>query len=344
MRKRKDRKMGAPEAKTPGSKRWGLLLRSSAGYALPMVLIISFGLTISGMAFLTIPDGERRNIRTSTHEKQALYFAEAGIRKALWRMNQGPIEEMAQWATFSDSTMSVTYADVDSTVDVDSTQILISVGNAGGKIDTIRVEVHIDPPSDHVGSYTDAWSNDGNLVFPEGNGPAQFQVLPTVDMGYYLSIADSVYYGDQSFDDSLSAGIHFIYGKATIRDGTVLDGSIVATDRVNFKNDTGNATISAQQVPAGSFYYPAYYPAVITLGADDDVESGKKLALTIKGLVYSAGEVCFKGCELRGPIIATDIDLRTDCTVTYDSTYALRPPGFTWPAGSFVAEVGSWSN
>jgi hypothetical protein len=175
-------------------------------------------------------------------------------------------------------------------------------------------------------------------------------------MAYYESIACSVYGRadstvEESFDGPLSDGIHFIYGKVKVKKNTVLDGSIVATGWIDFivPSAVGSAVISAQQVPTGSPYYPAYYPAIVSYGPSSPSsrvkkEVGHNLTLTINGMVYSRGGCDLEACSINGPIVAKDINLAGSYTVTYDSNYALRPPGFAWPAGSFVAEVGSWSN
>ncbi len=324
-----------------GKGRWALLLRSSAGYVLPIVLVITLALAISGTAFLTMHTGEIRKVRDRVNEGKAFYFAEAGIRKAIWRMNRRSLEEWGQWATFSEPNISVTY--------VDSTKTLTSVGNTEGKADTIRVRVVIDTPADHVVSYTGSFTEDGTsgeLIGPEDNMPAQFQALPAVDLNYYRSIANYIYGREDStvtqvFDSSLPDGIHFIYGDVQVKSGTTLNGTIVATGSIRFY---GGSTISAQQVPADSPYYPAYYPAIISYGSSLSDITGGSQGLTINGMVYSSGQCDFNPCDVNGPIVAVDVELAGSYTVTYDKKYTYRPPGFSWPPGSFVAKVGLWSD
>ena len=331
----------APLLPCGGRGGWGHPLCSSAGYVLPLVLIIALLLTISGTAFLTMYTGESKNITARIDEQKALYFAEAGIRKAIWRMNQRTMGEWEQWATFSESNISVTY--------VDSTKTLTSVGNGEGKVDTIRVEVFLDTAANHVVSYTGSFTSlggSGYLDAPEGNMPAQFDSLPIVDLNYYLSIANFIYGQPdstvtQTFADSLTDGIHFIYGDVNVKNNTVLNGTIVVTGDIRF---SGTNNISAQQVPADSSYYPAYYPAVISCGDSLNTQSGGSPNLDINGMLYSTGMCDFNPCDVNGPIIAANIELQGSYTVTYDEKYSLRPPGFSWPEGSFVATVGSWSN
>ena len=87
-------------------------------------------------AFLTMHTGEIRKARDRANEGKAFYFVEAGIRKAIWRMNRREMKEWEQWATFSESNIDVAY--------VDSIKTLTSIRNAAGKTDTITVGVAID--------------------------------------------------------------------------------------------------------------------------------------------------------------------------------------------------------
>lgn len=344
MRKLANQRIREPEdhwAEEQGRRGgWGLALRSSAGFVLPIVLIIAFVLTTSGTAFLTMYTGGSKNLTARINEQKVLYCAEAGIRKAIWRMNRVPLGEWEQWATFSESNNAVTY--------IDSIMTLTSVGNVGDKTDTIRVEIVLDTGTSHtVASLPDGFTTVGGSGELYGPDPGEFSALPIVDANYYLGLANSVYGQPDSLvtetfiNETLTDGIHFIYGDVDVKNNTVLNGTLVATGAISF---SGANDISAQQVPADSSYYPAYYPAVIACGDSlSDIEGGTT-NLVINGMIYSTTSIALNPVNINGPIIAPTVELAGSFTVTYDTLYALSPPGFTWPPGSFAATIGSWSN
>ena len=330
---------------------WGLPVCSSAGYVLPVVLIVAFMLTVSGTAFLSVYTGQSKNMTLRINQEKALYFAEAGIRKAIWRVNHRYMEEWEQWAKFSE-TDSTSFSETDTTICVtyvDSTKTLTSVGNVGDKADTIVVKVLLDTATDHVVSFTggfDTLGTAGYLDAPEDNMPAQFDALPIVDLDYYRNIANFVYgqpdsLVEQTFNSTLADGIYFVYGNVIVKNPAVLNGTILAIGGINFQ---GQVTISAQQVPADSSHYPAYYPAIMACGDSLSDITGGNTNLTINGMVYSTGECAMDPVSVNGPIIASNIELAGSYTVSYDTLYTLSPPGFSWPPGSFVATIGSWSN
>ena len=78
----------------------------------------------------------------------------------------------------------------------------ITFQHAGNVSKTVSMEVRVERPTDHVIAYTTAFTqhgSSGTLTHGANSGPALFDALPTVDMGFYQGIADVIYSGNQTF-------------------------------------------------------------------------------------------------------------------------------------------------
>ena len=320
-------------------ERFGAILVDARGAVLPIMLIFSLVVTIGGMAFLSLADGGYTMLRRPLNEIRALYLAEGVVRKAVWKLNRCSLEQWSSCGSFTDTTsIGVVDAVYDST-----TNVLICTGLVDDASKTISVGVGLDLPTDHVISYTNLFTQNGtsgDVIYPEDAPPIYFGALPIVDLAFYESIADTVYTppsGIETFNYAMSPGIHYVDGDAAVKNGTVLNGTIVATGTVRFY---GGSTISAQPVPGDTL---TYYPAIISAGSSLSDNMGGSPGLEINGMVYTTGTADFNPCSVNGPVLAANVSLSGVYDVTYDLKYNRRPPGFSFPVGSFRAELESWS-
>ena len=327
------------------AKRFGSTLKDESGLVLLVVVTLAVIILISGLAFLTLTGSGSAMLTGPMNEGKALHLAEGRMRKAIWRMNQRPLNQWSVAATFSDTT-----ADGVATCAYDSaTSMLTCTGVVGSASKAISVEINIEYAGgggtlDHIILYKNFFTElgaAGTLVHDADSGPLQVSDLPAIDLGYYMGIADVTYTGDQSFQSTTLTGIHYVAGNVRIKNNTVINGAIVTTGNLRFQ---GQNTLNAHTVPGDS---STYYPAVIVKGNI----SGGNQNLYINGAVYCDGTADFNPCHITGMIVAAGVELQGSYTVTHDPIYSVPPPGFIWPpsynlsvgGGTPVATMGSWS-
>ena len=308
------------------------IIKSEDGSILGMVLIFFLVLTIIGTAFLSLAAQEGKLSIRSVQRTQAFASAESGINIGLWRLNHGPDSQ----GTFSNGSISVTYDSV--------AQILTSTGTSATVSKTVSVELWQDHPFNHILTFVESLDTSNfTLTSMQSHEIIQFDKLPTVDLAYYYSIADYVYSSDQNFSDTLNSGIHYVSGHVDAKEGTYLDGTLIATKGVKF---TAHVTINAQMVPDTTIYYPALIVCDTTYSEYDEISGNPNL--TINGAIYSTGFVCFKGKLLSGPIIAPYIELKSGVVIDDldNPQYYNNPPGFEILEGDYNKYIkkGSWTS
>lgn len=305
------------------------------GYILGLVLIFFVIFTILGLSFVQMSGYER--LYASKHEDnmRAFYYADAGLQRGLWLINKVSKEA----ASFEDSTVTVVY---DTT-----TNELISTGYSGGATYTLKVIVEQDNPFNHIVSYQTNLLLGDNATVSHIDGAEIIQTnhFPVPDMDYYQSIADTVIdldgTGEVKFNGDTLYGIVFVNGKVRVQNDTVIYGTLAATNDIKF---AGDSEIYSQQVPGSD--PPQYYPAVIASGAEQ-VEVEGTPTQQVYGAIYSSGQVIQIGGQWTGPVVADDVDIRNNSTLSDngEATYYGQPPGFEYPSGSsgdYQIKSGSW--
>jgi len=322
--------------------RLGAILRDDRGVVFPITLVFSLVVTISGIAFLSLSVSGSTMLKRSTNQAKVLYLTEGAVRKTLWKLERCPIGEWETYGNFSDSTE---VGVVDVTYD-GTTNMLACNGTVSEASKQIRVFVDLDVPMEHVITYTaDLQQNgtSGDVTHDDSSPPAFFDVLPAVDFTYYEGIADTIYNpptGKQTFNDSLSPGIHYVNGDVDVKTETILDGTIVATGAIRF---FGSGEIFAQPVPGDTLSPPTHYPAILSAANGESDMLGGSPGLTIHGMIYSRGNVDLNPCNVNGPILGSNVVLSGSYDVAYDPKYGRTPPGFSFPVGSFKTEATGWS-
>lgn len=289
-------------------------IASEDGSVLGMVMIFFLFISIIGSTLLSLASQEIMLTQHEIQKVQSEYYAESGLNIALWRMNRAA----DGFAAFSSSMI---------TVEVDTNQlILTSTGTNGVKSTTITWQYYEDTPFEHIVTFgAELDTANFTLTSMSAHDITQSEELPTVDLFYYYGIADYIYTGNQSFNSVMPSGIHYISGHVEAKNGTYLDGTLIATDGIKF---TGHVTINAQMVPDTNIYYPALIATDTTLADNDEILGTPNLI--INGAIYSTGFVSFKGEMLSGPIIAPHVELKSGVIIDDlgNPQYYSNPPGF----------------
>lgn len=316
--------------------------RGETGSVLPVLMLMSTLLMISGVAFLSIGSFQAKIVSNYGAGIKAKYNAEQAARISLWRIGHTAPDYWRTWASFGDSTYSASF---------DSVQNLLTVvGHSGGESDTVRAYVHLDPvpamQDNYVIAYQTSFTSSGGagtLTYPSGYGPHQVQQVPVLDTNYYRDHANFTYTEAQTFSAPLASGIHFINGNVTVKNGTTLTGALIATGTIKFQ---GQVTITATQTPSDSPFYPGFYPAVASLDtAQADINTditGGNQNLNITGMLYARGTIDLNPCNITGVMIAKVVKLAGSYSVAYDSRFGPPPPGLVlWPS-TYKPSISAW--
>ncbi len=294
-----------------------------------MTLILFLIMTAIGTAFISLSSQENVLSRQEINKKQALYLAEGGIAKALWRINKVS-EELAG---FSNDSQSVTY---------DSTLLrLVSTGYRGSFSRSIAVTLYDDHAFKHILSFgTQLDTSNYTLISCSDHELQAFDDLPEVDLLYNYSICDYYYDSTHVFMGDMPSGIHYVKGNVTMKNTSQLNGTMVTEGSIKF---VGNVEIHAQQIPDTSLYYPAVIAMDTTQAVYTEVDGNPNLI--IYGAIYCYGFISFKGEYITGPIIADHIELKSGVEVNDGGCedYYYFPPGFINP-NTPVKKIdrGSW--
>ena len=200
------------------------IIKSENGSVLGMVLIFYLVMNIIGVAFLTMASQESVLFEKELDRAKAFRMAESGINIALWRINSGP----DLYGSFSNDSLSVTY---DST-----SMILNSTGISGSHQQTLLVNLFTDTPFNHIVSYTNTIDTSSySLDYTPGHEIKSFSKLPEVDLDYFLNeVGSHVHTTDTTFKGATLSGIHVVLGDVTMKNGVLLNGTMVLTGTIKF--------------------------------------------------------------------------------------------------------------
>lgn len=304
-----------------------LFLKREEGTILGIAMVYFLIFSLMGLAVLTLAAHCHHNVLDEVHALKNRYVVESMVNLALWRINQGP-----------DSLADFTMNGVTSQF-IDSTMMLIVSTSQWWKPYNVSVELKFDDAFHNPISVTGSIDT-SNITMPHGFEFQTVDSIPQIDLNYYYQHADSIYYGNQSFEDTWDPGIHYIdSGTVTLRNNFHLLGTLVVIK--DLKVVGTNVLIQAGQDSSGT-----YLPALIV---GDSVSSTSITDITIEGAIYSLGALNINKGLLTGPIISTNLVVQNSLTI--DSTgaeqYYSYPPGFDIPAISSINKsmiTGTWRN
>ena len=305
------------------------ICKDESGYILQVVMVFFFIMTILGISILHMASQE--GIQTIHYEQRAraLYQAQGGIKKAIWRINHA-----GNWAgSFTNSEHSVTF---DSTI-----QKLTAIGYSNNIERSIEVILEHDHPFRHIISYNDLSTGWGTItIYTDGHGTQQCNDFPAVDLNYWDSIADYHYTGSHVFQNIVPSGIHYVDGDVNFGNASMINGTIVASGSVRL---SGNAIISSAQMPGCENYYPAIVSGDSVYSQSEGWFSG----VAVFGAIYASSFLELKTNYSTGPLVAPSISLKS-LTLIWDlglRRYYSYPPGFESPEGKDwyqIEKYGTW--
>jgi len=333
--------------------------RNERGAVIPILLMSSSIMVITGVAFLSVTSRDAETTLIGKAHIVAQYAAEEAAYIALWRME---ILSESSWDTavssINDSLRSASYdtttgiltavgyygsivADtVEVTMSSDTTTALEQLGHI------ILYKKHLDL---HDGANLIHGPDNGPLKMSKGkHSKKKIKMRHSMFKSKFWTKGNKgkkgkgkgpdlviKYKGNQTFDGPMADGIHWVNGDVELHDGVTLNGTIAAKGKISF---SGNVTITAMQVPDHHSAYPAYFPAVAAMrgsNAEQDLEDDTEDVffdlgeitpnVNITGLVFSRRRIHFHNTTVNGLIIAKDVDLGENTTVTYNSLYAFPP-------------------
>ena len=275
------------------------IIKSENGSVLGMVLIFFLVMTIIGIALLTMASQEAVLFEKQLDKAKAFRMAESGIDIALWRINSGS----NYLGTFSNDSISVTY---DST-----SMVLNSTGTSGSHQQTLSVNLYEDHPFNHIVSYSGTLDTSNfSMDVVSGHEVKSFDALPTIDLNYFIGIADHIDTTDMTFQAASLNGIYVVLGDVTMKNGTVLNGTMVLTGSIRF---IGHVEIHAQQIPDTNIYYPALVALDTSQTLESEIYGFPNLI--VEGAIYCSNFVILKGGTISGPIVAKDIVLMANVEI-----------------------------
>lgn len=300
-----------------------------SGYILQVVMTFFFIMTILGITILHMASQE--GIQTIRFEQRAkaLYQAQGGVKKAIWRINH---------VGKGGGTFSIP----EHTVFFDSTSKIITATGYSGSIDrSIEVRLERDHPFRHIISYENMTTGWGTItICTDGHGTQWYEDFPAADFNYWDTIADYHYTGSQVFQNIVPSGIHYVDGDVTFGNASLINGTVVATGNVKL---SGNAVISSAKIPGNETYFPAIVSGDSVYSQSEGFLSG----VAVFGAIFAASFIELKTNYSSGPLVAPDISLKS-LTLIWDMgkrKYYSYPPGFESPENKDWYEIekyGTW--
>ncbi len=325
------------------------------GYVLGLVMVFFIIFSLMGLAIVKMGSHESVQAVNQYDRVRAFFNAEAGIHEGLWRINK--VSNAA--GTFADATVTVVYDSVG--------LVLTATGSAGSIQDSIRVTLNTTGGTSSGGWPYAIFTDEDELRLDEGSGTVTGDVHsnydvdkdndytvngtitegtpnvtpPTITWSFFETAAVSA--GQFSSSDliftsagSPYTGVWYTEDDAKIYSGAIINGTIVAEDKIEFEGD--NASLTAT---------PSNYPALL---CQNDIEGYSSNNIAITGLVYAADhfDKDFANFTLTGAIIALDEfhHYSQNFVVTYDATYTTNVAGtdIGGVSGGTTLTIATWED
>lgn len=295
-------------------------LNEDQGIILPIVLILTLILMITGLVFVSLGVQENRLVQREIGKRQAFYLAEAGVETAIWQFNYG----------------DPSWPDPPWTED--------------GNGNPIRTETVYDSQGSSVGDYeVTVFNKDAPnpLVKSIGYVPskgAEGRVEKTVgvilqkghDPMFDYAIASAAGIIIESPGTEITGSCYAV-GNIAIQEATV-NGNAVATETVSVTGGgtvTGTITEGADELPFPKFD-SAYYQYKANAIINSDLVINGVTPYPVNGILYVTGKVTISDSELVGPgsivaegkinigensVLGTGLDTGVSLVSAYESAF-----------------------
>lgn len=270
---------------------WGKImmpgrLNEEKGIILPIVLILTLILMITGLVFLSLGVQENRLVQREIKKRQAFYLAEAGVETAIWQLNYGD----QPWLPWS------------------------APWTEDGDGNPTRTETLYDPQSSSVGDYEvtvfDKDSSEpviestGYVPSKGAEGRVEKRVRVILEKGHHqmfdYAIASAAGMIIESPGTEITGSCYAV-GDITIQEA-IVNGNAAATESViNGGTVTGTITEGANELPFPKFdsdYYQ-YYTVNDIINGDLPIKG--RVPYPVNGILYVTGNVEISNSTLVGP-------------------------------------------
>ncbi|MQY69998.1 MAG: hypothetical protein GH145_03930 [Firmicutes bacterium] len=261
-------------------------LNEEKGIILPIVLILTLILMITGLVFVSLGVQENRLVQREIKKRQAFYLAEAGVETAIWQFNYGDQPWLPSWS---------------------------APWTEDGDGNPTRTETLYDAQSSSVGDY-EVTVFDKDSSYPEiksiGYVPskgAEGRIEKTVhvilekghDPMFDYAIASAAGIIIESPGTEITGSCYAV-GNIRIQEA-IVNGNAVATESViNTGTVTGTITEGADELPFPKFdsdYYQYKANSII----NGDLAINGVDPYIVDGILYVTGNVTIRNSALVGP-------------------------------------------
>lgn len=320
------------------------ICRDFASHKRGSILLLTLGLMVvlSGIttAYMSLVTHHIRNLGGQINNVQAFYLADAGLNKAIWYLlNTAPdsstngswrttaypaafgagVTDPQQESLGNDGTYVIWVENDSGDSGGDSIQAFSYAIHSGDKIEF--KDMTNSTINGNISANKDI--KDINDITLNGTATANSTVtLPVVDTDAYAGIAANVVNGDKTFlSNTVYTGIWYVDGEVTIESGVTINGSIIATDKIEIKKKANSVTITPESPN----------PALVSL---DEIKMEELSNSTINGLIFASNKIKAKkgnNNTFNGVLISGDkMELKdsTNITLNYDQNISSNPPPY----------------
>ncbi|TKJ47222.1 hypothetical protein CEE34_04805 [Candidatus Aerophobetes bacterium Ae_b3a] len=296
-------------------------LNEEKGIILPIVLILTLILMITGLVFVSLGVQENRLVQREIKKRRAFYLAEAGIETAIWQFNCGDQPWLPWSAPWTE----------DGNGNPTRTETLYAPqGSSAGDYEVTVSDKDASNPLIESTGYVPSKGAEGRVektvcVTLEKGHDAMF--------GYAIASAAGIIIENPG---TVITGSCYAVGDIIIDEATV-NGNAEATETVSVTNEgtvTGTITEGADELPFPEFdsSYYQYNASSITNG---DLAINGVDPYAVDGILYVTGNVTISNSTLVGPgsivaegkinvqqnsLVGTSIDTGVSLVSAYEST------------------------
>ncbi len=288
------------------------------------IMITAVIFSATGLGVLNLATIVNLDTQTAVEKVRDQVEVESFANVALWRINTG-----------GDNLGS--YSAGDLTATFDSTSQKLSVIKSDGDEQTgLVLSLEEDHHFKRAVATSGTFYTQGNTVSPEPQHQVRSQVgfLPTVDINYFMNIADEIHYDNsRTFRDwDLSEGVHVFEGNNLIFESVDLENTTLVFTGTNIDfwkhnvikaDEGGDMPALVFTNPNSDFTFYGYWSTY-----RDEIE----------GAIYSAGTIRMYNGILSGPVVARTAVLERSMNFTDDE----HGEYYQWQNGFGAYEDYDW--
>ena len=262
-------------------------LNEEKGIILPIVLILTLILMITGLVFVSLGVQENRLVQREIRKRRAFYLAKAGIETAIWQFNYGDQPWLPWPATWTeDGNGNPTRTET----------VYDSQGSSAGDYEVTVSNKDKSNPSIESTGYVPGIEAEGRV---EKTVRVILQKGHDAMFGYAIASAAGIIIENPG---TVITGSCYTIGNISIDEATV-EGNAEATGTVSVINQgtvTGTITEGADELPFPGFDI-GYYQYKASSIINGDLAINGVDPYIIDGILYVTGNVTISNSRLVGP-------------------------------------------